>query len=140
VGTNSAEIWVRIAPDADYEKTLAAVRRTAEATPGVVPRLRTYEDESSGSVLSTPSDDVDVRVFGERYGLLERKADEIKRRLAGVSGLGRAQVSGVPIEQPTIRVAVNLKAALRHEIRPGDVRRELATLVSGLTVGNFFQG
>jgi Cu/Ag efflux pump CusA len=34
---------------------------------------------------------------------------------------------------------VNLPAALRHDIKPGDVRRALATLTSGLTVGNFFE-
>jgi Cu/Ag efflux pump CusA len=45
----------------------------------------------------------------------------------------------LPVEQPTLNVAVNLAAATRNGVKPGDIRREAATLLSGLTVGNFFE-
>jgi Cu/Ag efflux pump CusA len=38
-----------------------------------------------------------------------------------------------------MRIAVNDAAALRAGVLPGDARRAASTLVSGLTVGNFFQ-
>ena len=46
----------------------------------------------------------------------------------------------VPIAmQPTIKVQVDLAAAQRYGLRPGDVRREATTLASGLTVGNLYE-
>ena len=44
-----------------------------------------------------------------------------------------------PASQPTLNVAVDLAAATRNGVKPGDIRREAATLLSGLTVGNFFE-
>ena len=41
--------------------------------------------------------------------------------------------------QPTIKVEVDLAAAQRYGLRPGDVRREATTLASGLTVGNLYE-
>jgi hypothetical protein len=40
--------------------------------------------------------------------------------------------------QPTFQVRVKLGAALRHGLKPGDVRRAAGTLTQGLVVGDFF--
>jgi Cu/Ag efflux pump CusA len=47
-------------------------------------------------------------------------------------------VSPVP-EQPTIDIKVNLAAAQRYGLKPGDVRRDATTLTSGLIVGNLYE-
>jgi Cu/Ag efflux pump CusA len=44
-----------------------------------------------------------------------------------------------PIEEPTLEIQVDLAAAQRFGIKPGDVRRSAATLLSGLLVGNLFE-
>src|SRR5262249_4875975 len=41
--------------------------------------------------------------------------------------------------QPTVDVRVNLAAAQKYGLRPGDVRREATTLTSGLIVGNLYE-
>jgi len=41
--------------------------------------------------------------------------------------------------QPTADIQVNLAAAQRYGLRPGDVRRETTTLTSGLIVGNLYE-
>jgi Cu/Ag efflux pump CusA len=38
-----------------------------------------------------------------------------------------------------LQIEVNLAAAQRHGLRPGDVRREATTLISGLAVGNLYE-
>jgi Cu/Ag efflux pump CusA len=43
------------------------------------------------------------------------------------------------VTQPTLQIEVNLAAAQRHGLRPGDVRREATTLISGLPVGNLYE-
>jgi Cu/Ag efflux pump CusA len=42
-------------------------------------------------------------------------------------------------QQPTVEVRVNLAAAERYGLRPGDVRRDATTLTSGLIVGSLYE-
>jgi Cu/Ag efflux pump CusA len=41
--------------------------------------------------------------------------------------------------QPTVAVKVRLSSGLRYGIKPGDVRRKVATLLSGIQVGSVFE-
>ena len=43
------------------------------------------------------------------------------------------------MSQPTVSVQVDLAAAQRYGLRPGDVRREASALISGLTVGSLYE-
>jgi Cu/Ag efflux pump CusA len=43
------------------------------------------------------------------------------------------------VEEPTVQVKVNLDAAGRANVKPGDVRRATATVFSGLVVGFLFK-
>jgi len=47
-------------------------------------------------------------------------------------------VRSIP-QQPTVTVKVNLAAAQRYGLRPGDIRRDATTLTSGLIVGNLYE-
>ena len=78
-------------------------------------------------------------MYGQRYNVLAAKARELQARMAKVRGVRRARVAGLPVQEPTIDVAVNVDAALRHGLKPGDIRRAVATDIEGLTVGNFFE-
>ena len=139
VGSNSAEIWIRMANSAPYDQTLTSVRRLVAGAPGLRASVSTYESDSAAPALGTPGNQLDVRVYGEDYGTLAARANDLRRRLAHIAGVRAPRVEGLPVQQPTLHVEVNLQAALRHGLKPGDVRRSVATLVSGLTVGNFFE-
>ena len=139
VGANSAETWVSIAPGADYGSTVAAIRRAAVSVRGATSRVTSYENEASAGVLSAPHRALDVRIYGERYRVLEREAASLRGQLAHVAGLGSVHVRGLPVEQPGVRIKVRLASAMRHGLTPGAVRRQVATVVAGLVVGNFFQ-
>jgi Cu/Ag efflux pump CusA len=89
-------------------------------------------------VLSGHSDDVVVRLYGPEYPELARLADRVKTVMSYVRGLGPA-LAQLPVDQPTLDVRVNLDRATRDGVKPGDIRREVATLVNGLTAGNFFE-
>jgi Cu/Ag efflux pump CusA len=77
-------------------------------------------------------------VYGTDYPTLEKVAGQVKSLMAGVNGVSGAQVQ-LPASQPTLAVTVNLDAAQKYGLAAGDIRREVATLTEGLTVGNFFQ-
>ncbi|MBV9205089.1 MAG: efflux RND transporter permease subunit [Actinobacteria bacterium] len=138
VNTNSAELWVTIRPGAPYDSALAEVRAVADGMPGVAGTVSTYESDSMDSVLATTPGALTVRLYGSDYGELTRLGRQVETFVSQISGLGRPQMR-LPVDQPTLSVAVNLTAATRNGVKPGDIRREAATLLSGLTVGNFFE-
>jgi multidrug efflux pump subunit AcrB len=138
VATSSGELWVTMKPDANYAATLAAVKAVAGGTPGIRGTVSTYESDAMGGVLTGPPDEVTTRVYGPDYPTLEKLAGQVRSLMSGVPGVSGAQVQS-ETTQPTIDVTVNLDAAARDGVAPGDVRREAATLVEGLIVGNFFE-
>jgi Cu/Ag efflux pump CusA len=138
VSTNSAQIWVTIKPGAPYASTVGQVRAIAEGMPGVAGTVSTYESDSMGGVLAPAPSTLTVRLYGSDYGELARLGRQAEAVMSRISGLGAPQMQ-LPVDQPTLNLAVNLGAATRNGVKPGDIRREAATLLSGLTVGNFFE-
>jgi Cu/Ag efflux pump CusA len=137
-GSGSGEIWVTMKGSADYRRTLAAVRDVAAGYPGVRSSVLTYEGDRTRGVLTPADRDLTVRMFGQDLGVLERQAARVRAAVADVGGVRDARVRRSPV-QPTLQVTVDLSAARRHGIRPGDVRRSAAILVEGLDVGAFFE-
>ena len=98
----------------------------------------TYESDSMAGVLAAAPGALTVRLYGSDYGELARLGRQVEAVMSRTGGLGPPRMQ-LPVEQPTLNVAVNLAAATRNGVKPGDIRREAATLLSGLTVGNFFE-
>ena len=138
VGINSAELWVSIDPQADYDATVAAVQETVDGYTGLVLEVRTYLQQTLGQPQTSARDDVTVRVFGEDHRVLRSEAEAVRQVLAGIDGVVDSQVV-LPIEEPTVEIEVDLPAAQRYGVKPGDVRRAAATLLSGLQVGSLFE-
>src|SRR5262249_55547566 len=55
-----------------------------------------------------------------------------------VAGVADPVMRPMPL-QPTVDIEVKLAAAERYGLRPGDVRRDVTTLTSGLIVGNLYE-
>jgi Cu/Ag efflux pump CusA len=138
VSTNSAEIWVTIKPGAAYDRAVGQVRAIADGMPGVAGSVGTYESDSMAGVLAAAPSALTVRLYGSDYGELARLGRQVEAVISRTGGLGPPRMQ-LPVEQPTLNVSVNLTAATRNGVAPGDIRREAATLLSGLTVGNFFE-
>jgi Cu/Ag efflux pump CusA len=138
VSTNSAEIWVTIKPGAPYDRAVGQVRAIADGMPGVAGTVSTYESDSMGGVLAAAPAALTVRLYGSDYGELAQLGRQVEAAMIRIGGLGPPRMQ-LPAEQPTLDIAVNLAAATRNGVKPGDIRREAATLLSGLTVGNFFE-
>jgi Cu/Ag efflux pump CusA len=62
----------------------------------------------------------------------------VAKALAGIKGIQDPKVLA-PLTEPALEVKVDLAAADKFDIKPGDVRRAATTLVSGLTVGALFE-
>jgi CzcA family heavy metal efflux pump len=139
VGINSGEIWVGLDSSTDHDTAVAAVSRVIDSYPGLIHTVQTYQPERLGEALLGVGQDVVVRLYGADLDVLREKAAEVQGVMEGVNGLVDVR-SDALLEEPQVEIEVNLAAAERYQIKPGDVRRAAATLLSGLNVGNLYEG
>jgi Cu/Ag efflux pump CusA len=139
VNANSGELWVTLDPKANYDATVAAVQTLANGYTGMVREVGTYTQQTLSQPQSVdPKSDITVRVYGEDMNVLRTEADRIQKALSGVSGVTSVRPF-LPIQEPTLQIKVDLTTAQTHGIKPGDVRRAAAVLISGILVGNLFE-
>ncbi len=138
VGVDFGENWISIDPDADYDTTRDAVQKVVESYPGLRRDVQTYLKERTREVLAGSSDAIVLRIFGPDLDVLRAKADEVHEILASIDGVVEEHVELIT-EIPQIEVHVDLAAAERFGIKPGDVRRAASTLVAGEEVGDIFR-
>jgi len=138
VDVNAGEIWLTIAADADYEETIASVREVAAGYPGLHTSVRTYAEDQVKAASETVGDELVVRVYGPELATLRETAENVSGVLSTVNGVLSPKVEA-QVSEPTVEIEVNLAAAQGHGLRPGDVRREASTLISGLTVGSLYE-
>ncbi|MEY2477805.1 MAG: hypothetical protein QOG87_3120 [Actinomycetota bacterium] len=142
VSVNSAELWVSIETDADYEETTDRIRGVVDSQKGAEASMLTYPQERIDDVLRTADGvdgkDLTVRVFGHDLDTLKAQAERVSKVVGGVDG-ARAPVVELPVEEPTLQVEVDLERAQSLGVKPGDVRRAAATMIAGIEVGNLFE-
>ena len=139
VGVNSGELWVTISPDVNYARTLASIRNVMGGYPGLGSHVEAFSTEKVRQNLAgATNSDIDVRLYGEELTVLESTANKLAKKIGGIDGVARARVAR-QISEPTIKVQVNLDKADKFGLKPGDVRRTAATLLSGTLVGSLFE-
>jgi Cu/Ag efflux pump CusA len=138
VGVEFGENWISIDPKADYDETLAAIEEVAAGYPGMFRSVETYLNERIDEVLAGSSDAIVVRVYGPDLEVLRAKAKEVESAMANIDGVVGAH-RDLLVEVPQIEVTVDLAAARRYGLKPGDIRRAAATIVSGEEVGDIFR-
>lgn len=139
VNVNSGELWVTLDPKADYDATVAAVEKVVNGYVGIVREVQTYTQQTLNQPqFVSPADDITVRVYGEDMNVLRTEADNVQAALTDIDGITNIRQI-LPVQEPTLEIKVNLTTAQTHGIKPGDVRRAAATLISGILVGNLFE-
>jgi Cu/Ag efflux pump CusA len=139
VGINSAELWLSIDPEADYDATVVAVEEVVDGYPGLDIDLLNYPQERFNAALAEEEEaGVTVRIYGHDLDILRGKAEEVRQLLAEIDGVSEPIVED-QVEEPVVEIEVDLEKAQRYGIKPGDVRRAEAALLSGLHVGDLFE-
>jgi CzcA family heavy metal efflux pump len=137
-GVNLGEIWVSLKPSADYSTTLDSIKSVTNGYPGLYREVQTYLDERIQEVLTGGKEPIIVRTYGEDLKTLRAKSDQILRLVRSVPGVADAH-RDISSDIPQVNVTVNLAKAERYGLKPGDVRRDAATLVAGEEVGDIFR-
>lgn len=138
VNVNSSEVWVSIDPKADYEQTVAAIKGVVNGYPGLDSNVLTYLQDRTSGLMTTEEDSINVRIYGDRQDILRNEAENVKKALTGVAGITDFKLD-LPIQEPTLQIEVDIEKAQNYGIKPGDVRRTAAILLSGVQVGNLFE-
>ncbi len=138
VNVNSAELWVSIDPAADYDKTEATIQEVVDGYPGIHNNVQTYLNQISSEIKTGPKDSIVVRVYGDTDATLRSAAEEVNKSIMGINGINKLQTK-LPVEQPTLEIEVDLTAAQKYGLKPGDVRRAAAIMFSGIQVGSLFE-
>jgi Cu/Ag efflux pump CusA len=139
VNVNAGDIWITLNSQADFDATVTAIEGVTNNYADVVRGVQTYTQQ----ILSQPQNvdrghDMTVRVYGEDMSVLRIEADKVQKALKEISGITEVRPL-LPVEEPTLEIRVDLTTARTHGIKPGDVRRAAATLISGIMVGNLFE-
>jgi Cu/Ag efflux pump CusA len=137
-GVNFGENWISVDPQADYNATVAAIEDVVHGYPGLFHNVETYLNERIDEVLTGSSDTFVVRIFGPDLKGIHGRADEVQQALKGIPGITDLHVQ-LQSEVPQVQVTVDLAAAQRYGVKPGDVRRASATLMAGEEVGDIFK-
>ena len=138
VGVDFGENWISVDPSVDYDKTVDSIQAMVDGYPGLRRDVQTYLKERIREVLAGSSDALVIRVFGDDLNVLREKAAEIETMLGTIDGVIE-QKAELLVEVPQIEVVVDLQKAKQFGVKPGDVRRAAATLVSGEEVGDIFR-
>ena len=142
VDVNSAALWVSLDNKADHDETVDAIGDVLAGYPELDGTVGSYQEsrivqagiERGGEGPEAP---IAVRVYGNEQGLLAQKAQEVGQELAKIDGIDDLRVE-MPVAEPTLEVEVNLDRASQFGVKPGDVRRAAAILLSGIDVGQLF--
>jgi CzcA family heavy metal efflux pump len=138
-GVEFGENWISIDPKADYAKTLAAVQEVVNGYPGLRRDVQTYLKERIREVLTGSSDAIVIRIYGENLGTLRELAVEVEEKLDQIPGIIDLHSEQL-VNIPQIQVKLDLEAAQRYGIKPGDVRRIASAYIAGEEVGDVFVG
>jgi Cu/Ag efflux pump CusA len=144
VNVNSGQLWVNLTDSADFDTEVVAVRRVLQTYPGARSQVTTYMQDrlnavqsGSNTALTGTESAIVVRVYGNDLSVLRAKAQQVRQRISQVEGVVGATVQAEN-QEPTLEVQVNLAAAQRYGLNPGDVRRAATTYYAGLLVGNLY--
>ena len=132
-GVNFTENWISVDPKVDYDKTLARIQELVDGYPGLYRDVQTYLKERIKEVLTGGKQSIVVRTYGPDLEVLRQTATEVEHALSGIPGLVDLKTE-VHRPVPQVEVKVDLAAAHRNGLKPGDIRRAAATIVSGIEV------
>ena len=137
VDVNAAKLWVSLDAGADRQATVADMEKIVDDYPDLEGDVDSYQQARVEEAEAGPEAPVVVRVYGNEQGILNQKANEVGQELAKIDGIEELQVH-VPAAEPTLEVEVDLEKARVAGVKPGDVRRAAAILLSGIDVGQLF--
>jgi Cu/Ag efflux pump CusA len=138
-GSYFGENWISVDESVDYDETLEAVTATVDSYPGMQRDVQTYLRERVKEVLSGTGGSVVVRIFGPEPRKLTELANETVKAIGSTPGLIET-APALQKEIPQIEIELDLQKARKHDLKPGDIRRQSSVYIAGEEVSDIFAG
>ena len=138
-GAYFGENWVSVSDKVDYDETLQKVTDTVDSYPGMQRDVQTYLRERVKEVLTGSSGAVVVRIFGPDPRKLTELADTTLKAIGDTPGLIEA-AAALQKEVPQIEIELDLEKARKHDLKPGDIRRQSSVYIASEEVSDIFSG
>lgn len=134
-GINFAENWISIDPSVDYQSTIEAVQKVVDGYPGMFHDVQTYLNERIDEVVAGTSYPITVRIYGQDLMTLRTLAAQMKNELMKIKGTTDVHTD-IQVDVPHIRVNPDLTKLEQYGLKPGDIRRDVGTLIAGTEVSD----
>ena len=134
-GVNFTENWISVDPNVDHDATVRAIQSTVDGYPGVQRDVQTYLKERIREVLTGGGHAIIIRLYGPELALLRSSAESVEAALKGIEGIKDLHVA-LQTLIPFVEVKVNLAAAQRYGLKPGDVLRSANQIMTGNEVSD----
>ncbi|SEL66373.1 efflux RND transporter permease subunit [Streptacidiphilus jiangxiensis] len=143
VNVDSAQTWLTVAGNADLGRTKARITEVLSHYPALSHQLLTYAQTAlAGAPTNSIGPDgnapLTVRLYGTNWAALTTEANQLASVVDGIHGVSGATVHE-PTQEPSILIDTDVAKAANYGLKPGDVRRDTAVLISGIPVGSYYQ-
>jgi CzcA family heavy metal efflux pump len=138
VGMYFGENWISVDRAVDYDDTVDHIQEVVDGYPGLQRDVQTYLKERIREVLTGSSEAITIRIFGPDLDVLRTKAEALQAAMEGIPGIIDLHVQ-LQTEIPQIDVEVELAAAERYGLKPGDVRRAASALIASEEVNDTYR-
>jgi CzcA family heavy metal efflux pump len=140
-GPHRSEFHVELKPihGAEEAETEEAIRKLLEGIPGIQFEVMTFLADRIGESISGETQPVVINIFGNDLDVLDAKAREIRKVLAGVPGAKDVQVKSPP-GAPRLTVKLRTERLTQLGFRPVEVLEAVQTAYQGTVVAQAFHG
>ncbi|MEM7146112.1 MAG: efflux RND transporter permease subunit [Verrucomicrobiota bacterium] len=123
-------------PRAEVVQDIHAKMRTI---PGTFSAVSGPLADRIGHMLSGVSAKVAIKVFGPELDEIQRIGTEIRNIARKIPGLEDARVEQ-QASIPQLRIEIDRDRALAYGVTPGELNRQLSTLIGGEVLGELYEG
>ena len=144
-GSNNLEVYADLRPRGEWqgitdkEDLVDHMQRQLDAIPGIDLNFSQYIKDNVEEALSGVKGELVVKVFGPDLNVLQQKAEEIQRVMAGITGVADLAVEQ-QFGQPQIQFVLDRDALARNSVTVAEAGDALETAVGGRAVTQFLDG
>ncbi len=138
-GVHSSEIEVDLKPSARPKPEILADIRARLAVLPLSINIGQPISHRLDHMLSGVRAEIALKIFGDDLDTLRNTAEELRQRLAGISGLTDLQVEK-QVRIPQLEIRVDYGRAALYGVQPGAVVDQLSRLSSGRVVSRIVDG
>jgi cobalt-zinc-cadmium resistance protein CzcA len=144
-GPNNIEILANLKPrgqwhafNEDKDRLIDDMTKKLSVIPGVDLNFSQYIKDNVEEALSGVKGELVVKIFGPDLTVLQEKADQTARVMAGVRGVADLGVEN-QFGQPQLRFVIDRAALSRYGLAVADVQDAITTAIGGDTAQTQFQ-